>query len=182
MLYNQHDNVEIWQPHPDYTEYLISIFGNVYRRAGPGRDGRWFRGHHLNPPRDNHGYRRVVIFSGGRKRGLHRRVGSLVLETFVGPRPEGYVVCHGPNGSHDDRLSELCWGTQQKNIADKRRDGTDNQGERNGRAKLTVAAVRKIRTLYHTGRYTQKQLAQLFHVKHVSVHLIVRHKTWKHIK
>ncbi len=58
----------------------------------------------------------------------------LVLEAFVGPRPEGMQCCHGPAGSSINCVSNLSWGTRSKNQGeDKRRDGTSNTGTRKPR-------------------------------------------------
>ena len=61
-----------------------------------------------------HGYQSMVVRLGGKNRSVH----SLVLETFCGPRPKGMVGMHLNGDPGDNRLSNLAWGTQQKNIID----------------------------------------------------------------
>lgn len=63
--------------------------------------------------------------------GLHRdgvmtlvRVHLVVLEAFVGPRPDGLEACHGPTGGFDNRLANLRWDTHSANMRDRTRDGT----------------------------------------------------------
>ncbi len=68
------------------------------------------------------GYLAVKLKADGRKVGY--RIHVLVLEAFVGPRPEGFVACHA-DGDHDNNVpSNLRWDTQQGNIDDLRRHGT----------------------------------------------------------
>ena len=54
------------------------------------------------------GYRQVRLSKYGRVTTL--LVGQIVLETFVGPRPPGKRVRHGPGGKLDDSLGNLWWG------------------------------------------------------------------------
>lgn len=48
---------------------------------------------------------------------VKRYVHELVLETFVGPRPEGHQVRHHPNPDRrNNKLSNLRWGTPAQNV------------------------------------------------------------------
>lgn len=50
-------------------------------------------------------------------------VHSLVLEAFVGPKPQGKVACHGEKGTYDNCLDNLRYGTQWENVGpDRNRD------------------------------------------------------------
>lgn len=53
-----------------------------------------------------------------------RAVHQLVLETFVGPRPEGQETRHLNGDPADNRLENLCWGTPKENHADQISHGT----------------------------------------------------------
>jgi hypothetical protein len=66
---------------------------------------------------------RMVILSKDH-RGHSFRVHTLVLEAFVGPRPDGMEGCHGPGGHLDNRVENLRWDTHAANIRDTLRDGT----------------------------------------------------------
>lgn len=54
-----------------------------------------------------------------------RYVHQLVLEAFVGPRPDGAVACHWNDVPDDNRLSNLRWDTPAGNRADIIRNGRD---------------------------------------------------------
>ncbi len=53
-----------------------------------------------------------------------KRVCRLVAITWLGPVPDGCEVRHGPNGSEDNSVDNLCYGSKEDNANDKVRDGT----------------------------------------------------------
>jgi hypothetical protein len=65
----------------------------------------------------NNGYI-VATISGIGKPCYWRPVHQLILETFVGIRPEGYHTRHLNGDKMDNRLSNLCWGTASENRED----------------------------------------------------------------
>lgn len=94
---------------PSDTRYCISDDGQVW-----GRNGKlmkpWIQGKKGNTQT---GYYRLTI--GGVRRYVH----DLVLETFDGPKPEGFCVRHGLGGPLDNRYPEnLCYGTYSENEHD----------------------------------------------------------------
>lgn len=52
-------------------------------------------------------------------------------------------------------------------------------GEKNGRSKLSENQVRRIRRLYRSGRFTQKQLGNMFSVSRSNISRITRGECWK---
>lgn len=50
--------------------------------------------------------------------GKTRRVHQLVLEGFVGPRPDGLITRHLNGKPGDNRLENLAYGTMKENAAD----------------------------------------------------------------
>ncbi|MFE5290326.1 NUMOD4 motif-containing HNH endonuclease [Nocardia sp. NPDC056611] len=52
-------------------------------------------------------------------------VHRLVLEAFVGPRPQGWHACHGEGGNQDNRVGNLRWGTIEDNMQDRIRHGNN---------------------------------------------------------
>lgn len=77
----------------------------------------------LLKPRWNGGHWQVVLYR-GRKRYV-RFVHDLVLETFVGPRPEGMKALHRDDDSNNNHVSNLYWGTMSDNAVDRVRNGRD---------------------------------------------------------
>ena len=67
------------------------------------------------------GYLRISLYSGERKE-PDRYVHDLVAEAFIGPKPEGQEVRHGPGGKADNRLVNLSYGTHIANCEDRARD------------------------------------------------------------
>lgn len=76
----------------------------------------------------NPGKRRRAAVGLGRRR--RRLVQYLVLEVFVGPRPEGLICCHRNDDPTDNRLENLYWGTYSDNARDKVRNGLDPEANK----------------------------------------------------
>jgi len=103
---------------------------------------------------------------------------SLILSSGT-DMPDKHVL-HLPEVCHN-RLcvnpKHLRWGTPGDNIRDRKFDGTDNSGERNGRSKLTSTQVREIRKLAALGN-THQKLADIYGVKQQAISKIVSGKRW----
>lgn len=111
-----------WQPIPGYEGlYEVSDLGQIRSLPRKGGNNRTYGGKILKPllrpP-----YLTVVLSRDGIEARL--RVHSLVALAFIGQRPAGQQVRHGPGGALDNRLVNLCYGTPAENAADKVRDGT----------------------------------------------------------
>jgi hypothetical protein len=89
------------------------------------------------------GYYRVMFWRDGRAQQVLAH--KVVLEAFVGPRPEGHQACHGNGDRKDNRLSNLRWGTAKENQADREAHGT-RYGRAPGR-RLSAAQVARIRAM-----------------------------------
>ena len=104
----------------------------------------------------------------------------LVLETFVGPRPEGMQCRHLDGDETNNHISNLCWGTVAENHRDKILHGTSNRGERHYGTKLKDDDVLQIRRRVASGE-RQRVIAEDFQVAISVVSAIVRRITWRHI-
>ncbi len=139
--------------HGYYGKYEVDLHGNVWslrkgrKKLSPQFDGKYFR----------------VSFSVNGVASTYS-VHRVVLEAFVGLRPDGMVACHNNGDSKDNRIDNLRWDTASANTADKRRHGTIARGEKIGCAKLTNQDVLEIRRLLKYKWATGKELAERYGV------------------
>lgn len=163
--------MELWKRPDKYPDYEVSDLGRVrsWKTFHKTQEVPFY----LKPIKD--AYPKVKM--AGENVGLHR----LVLETFVGPCPEGMEACHNNGDKQDYKLSNLRWDTRTNNALDKRRHGTLLKGETHGMSKLTDNKVRVIRSMYADAEKTQKQLAEFFGIDRTNVSSIIRKETWSHV-
>lgn len=129
----------------------------------------------LKPSPDEDGH--LVVGIRGKTHYLH----CLILEAFVGPCPPGMECRHLNGNPADNRLENLAWGTHTENQQDRFAHGTDNRGERNGRAKLTADDVREIRKLSRQGR-SIGDLARQFGVVAGTIDHIITGRNWSWLR
>ena len=116
-----------------------------------------------------------------RLRGNRRYVHRLVLEAFVGPRPDKMEACHFPDRNPaNNHVTNLRWATHQDNIHDQREHGTDNAGERNGQAKMTVEKVKQLRADVASGM-TCADAARKQGICRTQARRIVARQRWQHV-
>ena len=106
-----------------------------------------------------------------------QRVHRLVLEAFIGPCPKGMVAVHKDGDCHNNRLSNLRWGTPKENGEDAVRHGRSSRGVKNPNAKLTEEKVRTIRILSGQGK-TQKEIASILGVDSSNVCRVLTGYIW----
>ncbi len=111
----------------------------------------------------------------GRMKKAHRVSWTIVN----GEIPEGLHVLHRCDNPPCVNPSHLFLGTHQDNMADHVAKGRTSgaSGEHNGRARLSIAEVRKIRERLAAG-LAQKDIAGEFGVCQQSVSAINRRSTW----
>jgi len=88
----------------------------------------------------------------------------LVAEAFLGPRPEGMVVCHINDNKTDCTLENLEYGTHSHNKQQAIKNGAMPYGEKHPQSKLSNEEVKKIKKLLDEGRLTHKQISAIFGV------------------
>jgi hypothetical protein len=101
---------------------------------------------------------------------------KLVMEAFVGIRPQGMECCHNDGNPQNNHWSNLRWDTPKNNHADKVKHGTTNRGEQCGTAKLTLEQVRAIRQ----DTRLQRIIAAEYGVKDNTISRIKSFKRWAH--
>ena len=152
--------VVAWEKFRD-SNYEFSTDGRVRRW------GRW-RGKyiHLKPCRNGDGHLTVEIPSYGKV-----YVHSAILEIFVCPRPAGLQALHIDDDPSNNRLGNLCWGTQAQNMAHAIANGL-----RTG-VVLDADMVREMRAEYAAGK-SQVQIARERGLKRCTVRDAVNGRTW----
>jgi hypothetical protein len=126
---------EQWRPVVGFEgKYEVSDYGRVRSvdRLVHDRDGRRtreFRGKVLVPWQSSQ-YGHVSVSLSARPGPMKRQVHVLVAEAFLGPRPDGLLVLHGPNGVRDNSVGNLRYGTPRQNLLDTNRDGTNHHRNR----------------------------------------------------
>ena len=168
---------EQWKPIPGFENlYEVSDQGRVRsltRRYCP-RD-RILQGH------INRGYCRVMLSRKTREDLflIHR----LVLEAFVGPCPPNHVTHHKNGNKTDNRLENLEWTTQKRNVQHAIQAGawSARKGEANPSSKLTADDVQTIRHLYAKCGCSYRKLAYQFGVSQWTIRSIIKRESWQHI-
>lgn len=108
-------------------------------------------------------------------------VHQLVLTAFVGPCPPGLVCRHLDGNGQNNRLGNICWGTEAENAEDRRRHGTLILGSKHKLAKLTEEYIPDIKAAVAAG-ITQTQIADSYGVHPSIISRIVAGKKWKHVR
>lgn len=106
---------------PGWPGYAVDSIGRVLscKVERCNRYGRW---HYISQQATRLGRMRVSLRDGRRRES--RLVHQLVLEAFIGPRPEGMVTLHRDGDPKNNQLRNLRYGTQSENMRDAIRHGT----------------------------------------------------------
>jgi hypothetical protein len=113
--------------------------------------------------------------------GMNRRVHNLVAAAFIGPRPPGCPHTRHLDGcSTNNHYTNLAYGTAKENGADSSRHGVMPHGEAHADAKLTSAAVRRIRELREAG-LPYAAIAKQFGVQESCAWKVAHRVSWKHV-
>jgi hypothetical protein len=164
------------KPIPNFPGYLASSSGEIYStQVGAAR--------RLKKRLMKDGRRYVVALQLQGKSKPYT-VAPLILSAFVSSRPSGLWACHGPRGSLIDSLDNLYWATPKRNAADRKRDGTETCGEKQGQHRLNTLQVRIILRSYSAyGRrgLTTSELANIFSVSQAHISRIVLRQSWRHL-
>jgi len=109
-------------------------------------------------------------------------VHRIVLEAFIGKRPDGTVCCHRDGNGFNNHIENLRWDTPRANTKDSIRHGTFKLGtiknENHFKAKYKNYQVIMIRKLATAG-VPRHIIEKAFNAKHGSLSRIITNKIWK---
>lgn len=121
-------------PYVDKELWLsIGAYDGRYDVSDMGRVRSWVMTEPrlIKPVPNDRGYHVVTLSNSQGIRRQHK-VHHLVLEAFVGPRPDGYQGAHEDDNKEDNRLVNLAWKSRADNIRDRHRNGGTARGGRHG--------------------------------------------------
>lgn len=162
---------------PGFPGYRVGDDGSVWtsRSSTAKRLKCWMP---LSYHVDRGGYICVGLTRDGKT--YARKVHSLVLLAFVGPRPRGMWCRHKDSDPSNAALSNLSYATPKENHADKIAMGTSRKGERHHNSKLCDADVVRVLELRKAGM-SQAKIAAKFGVSQPVISDICLGRSWTHI-
>lgn len=166
----------MWCVIPGFRRYSASSDGQIRRDEVVGS---WAAGI-VKQHRDDRGYWRCDATSDegdSRTRFAHQ----LIALAFIGPQPDGMVVCHGPAGNVINAPGNLSYGTQAANVEDMRRDGTMQIGEKCVHSKLNELQVIEILGLLANRELKRADIAARYGIDKTAIDRIASGKAWAHI-
>lgn len=156
----------------EYPDYFVCPHGTVFsfrpanRNSGPRKVPKTLR--MLLTGRRNLQYHSVRLHN---DRGhIQALVHRLVLECFVGPRPEGMEACHNDGNPVNNDVENLRWDWPKANQFDRVGHGTF-------RSKLSPEDVPNIRDSILPTR----ALAAMYCVGQTAIRKVKLKETWKHL-
>lgn len=158
------DKRTLSRPRADGSPAYRIAKGKILRSQGYGREKKW---------------RTTYLWR--EQQGTHRPVHQLVLEAFVGLRPEGYVANHKDGNPVNNHVSNLEWCTVTENNRHalatglRRMYGEDHHGHR-----FTTEQVQEMRRLHKQG-LSIPSVARHFQASMHTIRKIIERKTWKHV-
>jgi len=168
---------EIWKDVPGYEGlYQASSFGRIrsvdrFITMKNGA-GRFTKGKMLKPRAGKgDGRLAVVLYKNGVRKGFN--VHSLIAESFLGTRPEGYFICHCDGNNQNNNIENLRYDTSSQNGIDIYRHG--------GKAPLgvlTLEDVVEIRNKKVATKCTNRKLAEEYNVSPTTICDVLKRKTF----
>lgn len=127
---------------------IYSIRNNVYKRLSAGKCSN---GNYLHVNLVNIVGKRVSLM-----------VHIAICLAFTGPKPsEDFQVRHADGNSFNNLPDNLSWSSVKDNLADKILHGTDDNGLRNTRAKLSKEKLFVIKWLLENSDLTHEAIASI---------------------
>jgi predicted XRE-type DNA-binding protein len=178
--------METWKDIPEFEGlYQASTLGNI--RSLDKVVPKWnkpfkrkVKGRVLKKNKINGGYNAVALHKDLVQKSF--KVSRLIAKTFVDNPENKPEVNHINSDRTDDRACNLEWCTRSENMKHSYKHGNNSQkGENNAFSTLTKKEVLEIRKLFKEQAIPQKDLAEMFNISRVTIHNVVRRKTWSHL-
>lgn len=159
-------------------DYRAGSDGKIYSRtqyAGFGRKGYvdWYPlvGHETGK-----GYRSISMCHAGKK--VTKNVHRLVCMAFHGmPSSPSMQVRHLDGNPSNNIPTNLCWGTQEENWADRELHGNGMKGEKHHAAKFSNEERARIRWVIKNGLCSQRHAARVLKVTPACIYAITHSKS-----
>lgn len=164
-------------PEAPNDDYRAGSDGNIYSRTRYKGFGRkeyvdWYP---LRGYRNAKGYLTVSLSHNNVK--VTRTVHRLICSAFHGiPEPRTLQVRHLDGNPENNRPSNLQWGTQQENWADRRAHGRGVEGEKHHAAKLSDWERESLRWALKMGLCSQRHAARILGMSQSAISDIARSK------
>ncbi len=183
-VYNQYMNdtkIEEWWAIPSHPNYAASNHGQIKRLTSrtSGKAGKIRK----QTKNFSSGYFILRLSDDGIIKTY--TVHSLIAETFLVKPKNDFQVNHKNGDKTDNRIENLEYVSRQENIRHSYRLGLQskeqNQGAKNGRAKLTETEVANIIAEADRSIGVNVRLAKKYDVTPNNISRILSGKTWKHL-
>ena len=164
-------SISIKFPIPGYPKYFADVDGNIYSTVrGPMN--------RMSPSVQKNGYLMLCLFVN--RKPCWQYVHTLMALTFLGERPDGMVICHGPNPDKSDcRINNLRFDSRRNNAAEWIATGAAHG--RPGGPKLDPDTVRAIRQEKVEKGVTNRSLADRYGVGLDAIRCVLNRTTWRHV-
>lgn len=150
---------------PDFPGYSIDRNGVVWSFKGV-KTPRKLR------TRLSKGYPAHLLYVEGK--GSEKKVHTLMLMTYIGPRPDGYFIRHIDSNPLNNALSNLEYGTPAQNTRDAVLLGTIY-------GVLNKKTAKEVYDLANKGDLSGRKIAEMYGICYSLVTMIKLKKRWKHI-
>lgn len=152
----------------NFPEYWVGSDGSVWsRRLSNGRVRKNI--YRLAGKVDDGGYVSVLLYDCDGAHSFH--VHRLVLESFVGLRPDGTEALHRDGDRQNNVADNLRWGTHSENALDQRRHGTGRTQILSAEDVAEMKAERASGSLY-------REIAESRGVHFTTAHDAINGRTW----
>jgi len=163
---------EIWKPISGFEGYEVSILGRVrsFKKRGVGGWAISKYPQRILSPSIFAGYELVNLRTNGKSCGY--RIHQLVMQSFVGPCPDGMEICHNDGNKRNNHLNNLRYDTHTNNMQDIFTTEDGRLGH------LCVGDVKQIRKML-SSRIDPASLADKFNLSMDAIWDIAHGETWK---